>query len=562
MESKKLIVGIDFGTSTTVVRYRVEGSKDIHSIKDTDGLSDTIPSVIFRTKDGVCLYGIEAQRSRESGADGEFIQNFKIGLLAPNEEERKTKREYIKEFLEFVYKLFKEQTRGLNTENGDVYVSYPAKWDFASADFMEHAVHEAGFSGKIHGAKEPNAAVADSLHTSLKSFIRNNIFKENEEINVLMLDMGAGTSDIVIFSLRVDQQGKPIIEKPFPYPTVDNPNLCGGSEIDEILSKHVTHFVENVTNNKFEDFDIYAAKHWKDQNLSNALKSGNEAKIPPALLALATFFKKINTFSLNRDEFEKLTKNHWEKLYALISFAVNTYKSKFGIGAEDIDLLLLTGGHSKWYTVTNLFNGEGVAGYIGKEDYKIDNTTIKALNFSKLKDELWRISPNSLPHECVAKGLCILDDTIEFHSIAPNNVWAKITIDGVSSDNFKVVDIGDNLPFISKKLSFDQTYTRNLTFGNCNFDISIDLYTGETLENAKHSVMTFNHDDNTIVGSIFVFLLSLGFSSFMSIEYKFEVSMVVEMRENGTLDLNGKITVSKDGKKMSNDFTLDKFHVI
>jgi molecular chaperone DnaK (HSP70) len=44
----KLIVGIDFGTSTTVVRYKEEGTDVIKPIKDADGVSDIIPSAIFR----------------------------------------------------------------------------------------------------------------------------------------------------------------------------------------------------------------------------------------------------------------------------------------------------------------------------------------------------------------------------------------------------------------------------------------------------------------------------------------------------------------------------------
>ena len=43
----KLIVGIDFGTSTTVVRYKEEGTDVIKPIKDADGVSDIIPSAIL-----------------------------------------------------------------------------------------------------------------------------------------------------------------------------------------------------------------------------------------------------------------------------------------------------------------------------------------------------------------------------------------------------------------------------------------------------------------------------------------------------------------------------------
>ena len=47
----KLIVGIDFGTSTTVVRYKKEGTDIVLPVKDLNGMSDVIPSAIFRKAD-------------------------------------------------------------------------------------------------------------------------------------------------------------------------------------------------------------------------------------------------------------------------------------------------------------------------------------------------------------------------------------------------------------------------------------------------------------------------------------------------------------------------------
>ena len=76
----KLIVGIDFGTSTTVVRYKEEGTDVIKPIKDADGVSDIIPSAIFRvdgqnqTLYGSCLQAVDAGRYL---FDGEMA--FRIG---------------------------------------------------------------------------------------------------------------------------------------------------------------------------------------------------------------------------------------------------------------------------------------------------------------------------------------------------------------------------------------------------------------------------------------------------------------------------------------------------
>lgn len=137
----KLIVGIDFGTSTTVVRYKEEGTDVIKPIKDADGVSDIIPSAIFRV-DGQnqTLYGCGALNAKTGGMQGELITNFKMGLLDVNPEERRIKEAYIEEFFTYIYKQFWNQTRGIRYDSMDVYVSVPAKWDTDAREVMKRTV--------------------------------------------------------------------------------------------------------------------------------------------------------------------------------------------------------------------------------------------------------------------------------------------------------------------------------------------------------------------------------------------------------------------------------------
>ena len=394
----KLIVGIDFGTSTTVVRYREDGSDVIHSIKD--GVSDIIPSVIFKQRDGQCLYGREAIFKWESGHGGEFISNFKMGLIDKNEEVRREKAGYIRDFLKYIHGLFEQQTQHLNATEWDVYISYPAKWDFASVKFMEESIRYAGFSGNIYGVQETNAIARYYIRCHLNEFIEKGL-EPHQSMNVFILNMGAETTDISIMNMEFNGQGRTLIKPKLFYPCVDNPNSCGSSEIDVALSEYFTYYIKKITGEDIEDiFTIHSARIWKEQDLLPILRQNEVAKCPVHLRPVMKFLKNgdmaIKEFSMNREDFETITKDYWEHLYNLVSLAIKEYRMRFHKGAEDIDLLFLCGDDIPGYAVKNLFNGVGVAGFIGKDN-----------SFHKLKNDSWRICLDELSYEVVAKSLCM-----------------------------------------------------------------------------------------------------------------------------------------------------------
>ena len=50
--------------------------------------------------------------------------------------------------------------------------------------------------------------------------------------------MGAGTTDISILKLSIDEYGIPHISEPLLYPSKSEPFLCGGREIDELMQQY------------------------------------------------------------------------------------------------------------------------------------------------------------------------------------------------------------------------------------------------------------------------------------------------------------------------------------
>lgn len=548
----KLIVGIDFGTSTTCVKYKWEGSDPINSIKDANGVTDIIPTVIFRpeaegAKPIYPIYGKMAESQRFGGAGGEYITNFKMDLISSDPAAVERSKSLIREFMAYLYSCFSNQTLGMDTSDCVVYVSYPAKWPSSLAKFMKTAVSEAGFpGGEAHGVFEPQAAMQNALKQHYAQILSNGLLASDKPLNIMMLDMGAGTSDIFIFQLTLEiKNGKVVpvdIQKTTAYPSVDDPSLCGGREIDELLEELIRDHLQKTLDLDEEtisgSFNVYDAKTWKEF-LSNTLKSNGTTKLPTKVDGWLSSIKKFVTinefeaaarFTINRASFEDRTKEHWETLYKMIESAVAFHKSKYGIGAEDMDLILLTGGHSAWYTVPKLFNGEGIAGQIAI-DHTVDGKEIKSTHFTKIENEPWRILSDALPHESVARGLVLSHEGIDVPATASNNVWIRMKVKDKESDLIKVVSIGEPLPIMKKEGKFE------ILFKDCRinhiYDIDIDVLTGRTIETAD--VWTSHHRFNNLGGAIFGNLLGLGIPIIFGIDYKFELNYNFRADVDGTV---------------------------
>lgn len=553
----KLIVGIDFGTSTTVVRYREEGTNVIQSLKAENGKSEIIPTIIFRPKDGGCaVYGEQALLKIDNMIEGETVMNFKMNLLNP--ELKNEAKANIIEFLTYIHTLFEDQTKALHPDFMDVYVSYPAKWSDDMVTFMKQAVEKAGFAGNgvvVKGMKEPQAASLNMLHECKEQLKNKGILKSGKPLRVLMLDMGAGTSDISIFKLDIDDEGKTKIGELLSYPSISEPILCGGREIDATYQKYFMDMCKSKGANIMpEVVALQRVKGWKENTLSPFLKDGTKVVMPSNLSMLLKMTGRadiVNSFSMERDDFEHLTKDHWKKLYQLIRSAFAQYKYA---KPEDIDIVFLTGGHSNWYAVPKLFNGEGLIGGLAKV-----GKDPEALNFKKIIDQPeLRMTDlcNNLPHETVARGLCLNDETVDFDMRSSNNVWGQIQICDSKSELVQLVSKDSTLPY-TKHMEFKTSKERNALFGDLKFDVGINIYTGEDMETAEVRHCSFCMDDGGFVSRLIAFLFVI--TIFVSIDFDVFVSMDVTMDEDGQLKIDGSVKLNsyKERKFTEKDLIMD-----
>lgn len=542
----KLIIGIDFGTSTTVVRYRLQdeehnNDEQIRVLPICDrNKSSCIPSVIFKTKVRT-FFGNEALMKHGGGTDGQLFTSFKMMLVDKEQSIRQEGENLTCEFMKYIYKLWLDQTKGLDYDESEIYFSHPVDWKDKRINFLENAIVKAGFTGTIHHISEPLAASYNFLHKYSSVIQNHQAFSAEMPLRVLMLDMGAGTSDIIIFKLNIDDEQHIVLDEMLSYPPIGENTMCGGREIDDLLSKWMKDYLsENVRlSQKLIDilFNAGEAKKWKDDFMSDMLKDNVEIDSMPNSISRAISCTEggddaVQAFHFNRQIFENLTKSHWETLYAMIGKAVFAYKSLFGVGSEDIDLLFLTGGHSLWYLVPDLFKGSLIK---NTERNSIDETT---LNFSKLESNDWRLLQDALPQESVATGLCVQDENIKIADKYSKNIWITFSVSEKKGEVKQVVHSGQIIPYTTS-IKQGVTLPRHDLVDDLNFDIALDVYMGDALDHSLHYTYHLLHNAGGVLRRLIAALTFYIPKAWFS----FYINADVSIKAEGNVDISGKIWV-------------------
>ena len=106
----------------------------------------------------------------------------------------------------------------------------------------------------------------------------------------------------------------------------------------------------------------------------------------------------------------------------------------------------------------------------------------------------------------------------------------------------------DILP-VSKEVSLDAQIERNHVWGDLKIDAQIDIYTGETLENAEHRVYKMKEGDGNVLVRLVALLMV--FPIFMTVPIETKVIMKVTMTEEGTLKIDGEFRVNSKSLKFT-----------
>lgn len=158
------------------------------------------------------------------------------------------------------------------TDTERTIVSYPVKWSEDTKSFMLNAAKKAGFKN-VEGMDEAQAAI-HAVTVQYENFLtNNNIFRSNTPCNILLVDMGAGTTDLVMCRHTPGKNPKTEILCTWP---LSGDILFGGREVDEKLIEYVKGLMEDdlSTEKIIQKVGIKEFKSWKETVVSPGSAAG------------------------------------------------------------------------------------------------------------------------------------------------------------------------------------------------------------------------------------------------------------------------------------------------
>lgn len=353
------IIGVDFGTSTSVIRVkRYQSGVPLsperlaaEAVIFNNGFP-MVPTLIQHMK-GNAYFGCDAQTPKKGAV---LFRSFKADLENPDPARRQEARELTREFLGYLAGVYKSQSEGGHLGEADdqerTIISYPVKWGSGTKNFMREAAEQAGFP-KVEGMDEAQAAIHAVTLQSEEYLKRAGYLEEGRPCTLLLADMGAGTTDLVL--CRYTPGSMSGAETLAVWPVGGNV-LFGGREVDAILQDYARSKLPGEWADRIlEKCSAEKFKAWKENTVSPGLLRNDTVESFPDLDTITELLNvHMEPWHLSRHAFEESAEDYLKKFPQLIRGCI----AASGIKAGDVELVILTGGHSQWYFVKEILAGK------------------------------------------------------------------------------------------------------------------------------------------------------------------------------------------------------------
>jgi len=386
---KKIFIGIDFGTSSTVISTAqlVDGKIKIKPIpiKQKDHLgcvtrSPLVPSVISLVNGNRLLVGIHAADFKPYLVYGiETWHSFKQNLSKLEEVEYPNsvlascstfKISNAKDALILFFNYIKKETFEYLKDNNlptdiEYSISIPAGFSSKEKQTLRNCLLNAGIEcEETPFIEEPNAALINYL------FEQNIFIENNEPRNIIVLDLGAGTVDVSIMHaengsdgftskllsvVRLGNLGSNIIDELIAETIVLNSGIS--SQLSDIHKIELVSLCEKLKIKICKDIITDAHINFKLPTLSIS----NDERAIPSSENLSSI--GITSISISFKEFNNIMLSYWQGSSERqgIKDTLDMSIENAELELSSIDKVIVTGGggHNPYVKnqVANYFNG-------------------------------------------------------------------------------------------------------------------------------------------------------------------------------------------------------------
>ncbi|MGE5787284.1 MAG: Hsp70 family protein [Myxococcales bacterium] len=218
-------LGIDFGTTRTVVAGCVKGRYPVAQFETSRGYVDYLPGIAF-AHGGQLDYGWESPSVDGAGQTLRSIKRV-VGQLRPDDlvpglDEQRVALELVTDYLRYVRRMLVEHSNLLldAEEPLEAMVAVPANSNTGQRYLTVEAFHRAGF--RVVGMlNEPTAAAIEFAHENL-----GGVGRRSPKRYVVVYDLGGGTFDTSAVSL---------VDRRFELLRTEGLGALGGDDFDEII---------------------------------------------------------------------------------------------------------------------------------------------------------------------------------------------------------------------------------------------------------------------------------------------------------------------------------------
>ncbi|MGR3174589.1 MAG: Hsp70 family protein [Candidatus Scalindua sp.] len=329
--TQKKIVGIDLGTTFSVIAHINEDTNNAEIIPSPDQDRITASVVLFESENNIIVGEIAKQNAANEPT--KVVEFVKRRMGRPKEDQKDEKgnvkvqgwsfensgKKYsAQEISARILKQLKDDAeKRLGTTITDAVITCPAYF----GDPERSATKEAGMIAGFNVLAIIDEPVAAALAYGLD--------KKGKDQKVFVFDLGGGTLDVVILEIL----GGKIREI-----AVDGDHLLGGKDWDDELTKYVADlFKEKYGSNPLEDLSSYQDLQLRAIVAKKQLSKQDKIKIR------CDHAGNFLLAELTKIKFEELTAPLVDKCKMLCEKVLNEAKMSW----KDIDTVLLVGGSTR-----------------------------------------------------------------------------------------------------------------------------------------------------------------------------------------------------------------------